>query len=149
MLQMSSQQVRWKMNALTKRYKECVDSNNKNGRGAVQFEWFDQLDEIFGNNKNNAEPAYTVSSKLCSSPTITRKSTNKARYVTVTNEQNKDRKKEKKKLRESHFMKNVEHTALEEICPPSHIAANSKISEEISTTQVETLKKLRPMHGTG
>jgi len=70
--------------------------------------------------------------------------------VTATNEQNKDREKEKKKLRESHFMKNVEHITLEKIYSPSHIAANSKISEGLtSTTQVETLKKSRPMHGTG
>ncbi|XP_011641614.1 uncharacterized protein LOC105430010 [Pogonomyrmex barbatus] len=56
MNEMSSQQVRWKMNALTKRYKECIDSNNKTGRGAVEFQWFDQLDEIFG--KNNVKSAY-------------------------------------------------------------------------------------------
>ncbi|KAL6258226.1 hypothetical protein P5V15_010155 [Pogonomyrmex californicus] len=40
-----------KMNALTKQYKECIDSNNKTGRDAVEFQWFDQFDEIFGKNK--------------------------------------------------------------------------------------------------
>jgi len=80
---------------------------------------------------------------------MTSKNTNKAKNVTATNEQNKDREKEKKKLRESHFTKNVEHIVFEEICPLSHTAANSKISEGLTSTQVETLKKSRPMHGTG
>ncbi|KAL6253783.1 hypothetical protein P5V15_015596 [Pogonomyrmex californicus] len=36
---------------LNKRYKECIDSNNKTGRGAVEFQWFDQLDEFSGKTK--------------------------------------------------------------------------------------------------
>lgn len=57
-------------------------------------------------------------------------------------------------MRESHFKKkNIEHTVLEEICPPSDIAANKQVIEgPTSTMHVETLKKTqekRPMHGTG
>nr|XP_012223510.1 PREDICTED: uncharacterized protein LOC105672855 [Linepithema humile] len=49
---MSVDQVRWKINALTKKYKECVDNNSKSGRNPMTFEWFDQMDEIFGKQKN-------------------------------------------------------------------------------------------------
>ncbi|XP_039313294.1 uncharacterized protein LOC120359530 [Solenopsis invicta] len=93
-IEMSPQQVRWKMNALTKRYKECVDSNNKTGRGTTEFQWFDQLDEILGNNKNTAKPAYTVSSKLCSVST----SKNKKNSMTATKEPTENRGKKRSYL---------------------------------------------------
>jgi len=32
LFQMSIDQVRWKMNALIKKYKACVDNNSKSGR---------------------------------------------------------------------------------------------------------------------
>ena len=48
---MSMDQVRWKINALIKKYKECVDNNSKSGRGLMTFEWFDRLEEIFGQQK--------------------------------------------------------------------------------------------------
>ncbi|XP_011685767.1 PREDICTED: pericentrin-like [Wasmannia auropunctata] len=147
-IEMSPQQVRWKMNALTKRYKECVDSNSKTGRGTVEFQWFDQLDEIFGD-KNNAGTAYTVSSKLCF-PTMTSK--NKASNVAAINEQSEDREKEKKQLCKSHFkMKNEEHAVLEEICSLLDIAANKQTEDITSTMQLKTDKKLRvkrATHGT-
>lgn len=60
---MSPDQVRWKMNILQKKYKECCDNNNKSGRGKMEFKWYDQLDEIFGRNKD-AIAAHTVSSKI-------------------------------------------------------------------------------------
>lgn len=44
---MSCDQVRWKFNALTKKYKECIDNNSASGRGAMTFEFYDQLEEIF------------------------------------------------------------------------------------------------------
>jgi len=56
---MSIDQVRWKINALTKKYKECVDNNSKSGRNP--FEWFDQMDEIFGK-QTNAIATHTMSS---------------------------------------------------------------------------------------
>jgi len=58
---MSIDQVRWKINALTKKYKECVDNNSKSGRNLMTFEWFDQMDEIFGK-QTNAIAAHTMSS---------------------------------------------------------------------------------------
>lgn len=58
---MSVDQVRWKINALTKKYKECVDNNSKSGRNPMTFEWFDQMDEIFGKEKN-AIAIHTMSS---------------------------------------------------------------------------------------
>ncbi|KAL6262061.1 hypothetical protein P5V15_007155 [Pogonomyrmex californicus] len=149
MNEMSSQQVRWKMNALTKRYKECIDSNNKTGRSAVEFQWFDQLDEIFGKNKkNNVKSAYTVSTKLSSFFATTSK--NKEYNATATNEQSEDKGKKKKELHESHFeVKNTKRTVLEEICPSSNIAANKQVIEDVTATmQPETLKKLCPAHGT-
>ncbi|KYQ47198.1 hypothetical protein ALC60_13788 [Trachymyrmex zeteki] len=45
---MSVDQVRWKINALTKKYKECIDNNRKLGRSLTTFEWFNELDEILG-----------------------------------------------------------------------------------------------------
>lgn len=48
---------------LAKKYKECCDNNNKSGRGKMEFKWYDQLDEIFGKNKN-AIVAHTISSKV-------------------------------------------------------------------------------------
>ncbi|XP_036145336.1 uncharacterized protein LOC118646467 isoform X1 [Monomorium pharaonis] len=62
-IEMSPDQVRWKMNILQKKYKECCDNNNKSGRGKMEFKWYDQLDEIFGRNKD-AIAAHTVSSKI-------------------------------------------------------------------------------------
>lgn len=49
---MSCDQVRWKFNALTKKYKECVDNNSASGRGAMNFEFYDQMEEIFGRQSN-------------------------------------------------------------------------------------------------
>ncbi|KAL6250906.1 hypothetical protein P5V15_010294 [Pogonomyrmex californicus] len=54
--------MRWKINALIKKI-ECIDNNSKSGRSLMTFEWFDQLDEILGQQKN-AVAKYTVSSKF-------------------------------------------------------------------------------------
>ncbi|XP_018405524.1 PREDICTED: uncharacterized protein LOC108781905 [Cyphomyrmex costatus] len=59
-IQMSSDQVRWKMNILQKKYKDCCD---KSSRDRIEFKWYSQLDEIFGKNKD-AVAAHTVSSKI-------------------------------------------------------------------------------------
>lgn len=59
---MSTDQVRWKINALIKKYKECVDNNSKSGRSFMTFKWFDQMDEIFNQGKN-AITNHTFSSK--------------------------------------------------------------------------------------
>lgn len=43
---MTSDQVRWKINALLKKYKEVVDNYSKSGRGNIEFDWFQQMDDI-------------------------------------------------------------------------------------------------------
>ena len=63
---MTSDQVRWKMNALLKKYKEVIDNFSKSGRGNIEFEWFQPMDDIFGKNKDTTNQNYTVSSKACS-----------------------------------------------------------------------------------
>lgn len=63
---MTSDQVRWKMNALLKKYKEVVDNYSKSGRGNIEFEWFQQMDDIFGKKKDSTNQNYTVSSKTLS-----------------------------------------------------------------------------------
>lgn len=63
---MTSDQVRWKMNALLKKYKEIIDNCSKSGRGNIEFEWFEQMDEIFGKKNKIAHANYTVSSKILS-----------------------------------------------------------------------------------
>lgn len=60
---MSTDQVRWKMNMLQKKYKECCDNNNKSGRGTIEFKWYNYMDEIFGKNKD-AIAAHTISSQI-------------------------------------------------------------------------------------
>lgn len=60
---MSTDQIRWKMNSLQKKYKECSDNNSKSGRGTIEFKWYNQMDEIFGKNKD-AIAAHTVSSGI-------------------------------------------------------------------------------------
>lgn len=45
---MSTDLIRWKINALTKKYKECIDNNRKSGRSPMSFEYFDQMQEILG-----------------------------------------------------------------------------------------------------
>lgn len=62
---MTNDQVRWKMNALLKKYKEVIDNFSKSGRGNIEFEWFEQMDDIFGKKKDATNENYTVSSKVC------------------------------------------------------------------------------------
>lgn len=44
------------------KYKECCDNTNKSGRSRIEFKWYNQLDEIFGKNKDAV--AYNVSSQI-------------------------------------------------------------------------------------
>jgi len=48
---MSSDQVRWRINYLTKKYKECVDNNLKSGRSPISFEYFNEMENILGYKK--------------------------------------------------------------------------------------------------
>lgn len=61
---MTDQQVRWKINALLKRYKEVIDNNSKSGRGTMEFEWFQIMDDFLGKKGNITTTGYTVSLKV-------------------------------------------------------------------------------------
>ncbi|XP_071652890.1 uncharacterized protein [Temnothorax longispinosus] len=63
-IEVTDQQVRWKINALMKRYKEVVDNNMKSGRGTIEFEWFQVMDDFLGKKGNVTAAGYTVSSKV-------------------------------------------------------------------------------------
>ncbi|KYN10866.1 PREDICTED: uncharacterized protein LOC108771121 [Trachymyrmex cornetzi] len=70
-VEMSSDQVRWKINTLIKKYKECVDNNAKSGRNPISFEYYDQMEEIFGKDKEAFSiNGYTRSSNLPKKTTI-------------------------------------------------------------------------------
>ncbi|XP_071579923.1 uncharacterized protein [Temnothorax nylanderi] len=64
-IKMTNDQVRWKINALVKKYKEVVDNNSLSGRAPMDFEWYEQMDEILGS-RQRAIAGQTVSSKLTS-----------------------------------------------------------------------------------
>lgn len=84
--QMSMDQVRWKINALIKKYKECVDNNSKSGRSLMTFKCFTQMDEIFGR-KRNAVTEHTVSSQfpsICNKPSTCNKSSTKESHLSVS-----------------------------------------------------------------
>src|SRR5436190_15608023 len=61
---MSTDQIRWKINALCKKYKECVDNNRKSGLSPMTFEYFDQLKEIMDKDNNEANVLHTRSFNL-------------------------------------------------------------------------------------
>ncbi|XP_036139708.1 uncharacterized protein LOC118644694 [Monomorium pharaonis] len=63
-IEMTSDQVRWKINALLKKYKEVIDNYSKSGRGNIEFEWFQVMDDIFGKKKDATNQNYTVSNKI-------------------------------------------------------------------------------------
>ncbi|XP_043286915.1 uncharacterized protein [Venturia canescens] len=62
-IEVNSDQVRWKMNSLFKKYKECVDNNAKSGTAPMTFEFYEHLEAILGQNKS-AVGAHTTASKL-------------------------------------------------------------------------------------
>lgn len=47
-----------------KRYKEVIDNNMKSGRGTIEFEWFQVMDDFLGKKGNVTAAGYTVSSKV-------------------------------------------------------------------------------------
>ncbi|KAH0534607.1 hypothetical protein KQX54_005832 [Cotesia glomerata] len=46
----SSDQVKWKMNALLSKYKSCFDNNSRSGRDYQTFDYYDVIDEIMQKN---------------------------------------------------------------------------------------------------
>lgn len=48
-VEVTADQVRWKINALTKKYKDCID----NGQGAMSFKYFNEMHQILGRYSDN------------------------------------------------------------------------------------------------
>lgn len=42
--------MRWKINALTKKYKDCID----NGQGSVAFKYFNEMHQILGRHSEDS-----------------------------------------------------------------------------------------------
>ncbi|XP_061383453.1 uncharacterized protein LOC116767605 isoform X2 [Danaus plexippus] len=57
-IEVTPDQVRWKINALTKKYKDCLD----NGQGAVAFKYFNEMHQILG--RYNEDGAYRLASGI-------------------------------------------------------------------------------------
>lgn len=117
---MTSDQVRWKINSLIKRYKECVDNNLKSGRAYITFEFYDQLEEILGQGKE-ASAVHTVSSKILSDSDSDDKR---------DNESPKTHRKRQKKDNENN-------------------KSNTSVIQHKSPPVVDQGKRLRPGHDTG
>ncbi|CAB3251808.1 unnamed protein product [Arctia plantaginis] len=49
-VEVTPDQVRWKINALTKKYKDCIDS----GQGAMAFKFFNEMHQILGQYTDNS-----------------------------------------------------------------------------------------------
>lgn len=45
--QVTTDQTRWKFNALLKKYKECNDNNSKSGRSPITFAYFNEMQDMF------------------------------------------------------------------------------------------------------
>ncbi|XP_067206836.1 uncharacterized protein [Linepithema humile] len=128
-IEMSTDQIRWKINALTKKYKECIDNNRKSGRSPMSFEYFDQMQEILGKDEE-ANIFHTRSSNL---PT---------KYIINTSP----------KVQCSNSSKETELEAVSShssTCSSSLSTNNS--CTHINSTKKKNLieKKARPLHGSG
>ncbi|XP_059050144.1 uncharacterized protein LOC131845124 [Achroia grisella] len=58
-IEVTPDQVRWKVNALTKKYKDCID----NGQGSTTFKYFNEMHQILGR-YNNEDNAYRLASTV-------------------------------------------------------------------------------------
>lgn len=132
---MTSDQVRWKMNALLKKYKQIVDNYSKSGRGNIEFEWFQQMDDILRKRKDSANPNYTVSSNTLSTDTekpSTFKQFGKKRFSESSH---------------SSTNKPFEKEGSNESSDKSQNSTNVSIS--VNATGNNLKQKNRPTHGTG
>lgn len=50
-VEVTTDQVRWKINALTKKYKDCID----NGQGTMSFKYFNEMHQILGRYNDNTD----------------------------------------------------------------------------------------------
>lgn len=117
---MTNDQVRWKINALVKRYKEVVDNNSKSGRARMDFEWYEQMDEILGS-RQRATTGHTVSSKFTSSTSTSCTSTS--------------------------FEK--EHSSGSISVPTSSSKLISSKNDHVNSNVTGVTNRKRPSHGTG
>ncbi|KAM3963415.1 LOW QUALITY PROTEIN: uncharacterized protein ACR2FA_002351 [Aphomia sociella] len=58
-VEVTPDQVRWKINALTKKYKDCID----NGQGTSTFKYFNEMHQILGRYNNDGN-AYRLASGM-------------------------------------------------------------------------------------
>ncbi|RVE54818.1 hypothetical protein evm_000585 [Chilo suppressalis] len=58
-IEVTADQVRWKINALTKKYKDCID----NGQEELGFKYFNEMHQILGQN-NETGGSYRLSSGM-------------------------------------------------------------------------------------
>ncbi|CAG9783588.1 unnamed protein product [Diatraea saccharalis] len=63
-IEVTSDQVRWKINALTKKYKDSIDS----GQGAAGFKYFNEMHQILGQNHDTSS-SYRLASGVQSQGT--------------------------------------------------------------------------------
>lgn len=62
---MTSDQVKWKMNALIKKYREVIDKMSGSGSSSkTEFRWFTQTDQIFGKKNDVTVANHTVTSSF-------------------------------------------------------------------------------------
>ncbi|CAH2264556.1 uncharacterized protein LOC120624641 [Pararge aegeria] len=64
-IEVTPDQVRWKINALTKKYKDCID----NGQGSVVFKYFNEMHQILGR-YNEDSGAYRLASGVIQGPEV-------------------------------------------------------------------------------
>ncbi|XP_063821565.1 uncharacterized protein LOC135071713 [Ostrinia nubilalis] len=62
-IEVTPDQVRWKINALTKKYKDCID----NGQGSSAFKYFNEMNQILGLH-SDASGTYRLASGVMHGP---------------------------------------------------------------------------------
>ncbi|XP_071650353.1 uncharacterized protein [Temnothorax longispinosus] len=128
-IKMTNDQIRWKINALIKKYKEVVDNNSLSGRAPMDFEWYEQMDEILGS-RQRAIAGQTVSSKLTSK---TSKTSNPCTSIS----------QKKSSCGSSPVATSSSIVTL----PKSTLSKSTGSTVDSSVTDVK--KRKRPCHGTG
>ncbi|XP_066584780.1 uncharacterized protein [Prorops nasuta] len=149
---MEADQVRWKMNALIKCYKEVEDNNNKSGRGRKDFRWYEQMKNLFGH-REIINCSHTITSTF---PTMRLNSTEKL----LSNEKLKQNVETMllQKNDYTHLKNNVLRAnninALSSGCNKTIAVRkpkieNSSTTEKLNENVTQEKKKLHSMHGTG
>ncbi|XP_036148643.1 uncharacterized protein LOC105835573 isoform X2 [Monomorium pharaonis] len=136
-IEMTSDQVRWKINALLKKYKEVIDNYSKSGRGNIEFEWFQVMDDIFGKKKDATNQNYTVSNKILN---------------TKIEEPSTSQQLEKKRFFESSHLSSTNQLLKKKSSNKSlnklRAEDSADISPPVNVTDTDLKQKNRPTHGT-